>query len=197
MAISCHDDIIVGGYTMKHPHSLFSLIWNTLPFVRHSTSDAAGPTCGLANAQTYANPLYSWTISYPQDWQIDNKDLQFVKILPEVTIAATVSIQTRINSVGYRTIDDFVNSIVAYRELFYSRKEIPWKLISKKETTMHGMAAIDFIEETGDGKKTRTLCTMKDDLTFCADAETLVKEWDNFSPAFETILGSFVVKGSS
>ena len=141
-----------------------------------------------ATDRSYTNPDHHWSISYPGDWKLDDKD-RFVKISRG---QAVLGIHTSADVAG-RSLDEVADATIQEWER-RMRNVNTVKRISRQRLTLAGdVTAIAIVHHIGTGPvgQSRKIIAVVKDRRFLIDAETHLAAWPDYERDFNQIIDSF------
>lgn len=143
-----------------------------------------------ATERSYTNLDQRWSVSYPGDWKLDDRD-RFVRISKGQAI---LGIHTLSNANG-TSLDEMADSAIKEWEQ-QMQKVNAVKRISRQRATLAGdLSAIVIVHHIGAGqvgKSQKTIVAVKG-RGYLIDAETLLASWPDYERDFHQTIGSFRV----
>ena len=177
----------------------------TTPF---SQRPAANPPTGRATApparvgpaptasaprleRQFSNQDHGWSIGYPRDWRLDDRDSDFVKITSPGDPAGFVGIQVALFDRDRINVNDFAATLMAgesRRPGFKIESRQPIKLAD-------GTAALEVVNVLGvkPAGRSRKIFVIAGHRGYAVNAETYLDAWPSFDAAFDAVMVSFKI----
>ena len=139
----------------------------------------------------YTNSTYRWSISYPSNWTVDDKNPAFVRILSSADNALcgihTVSVRSK-------SLDEFTDLMLAQTEQFLKQKGLVSVILSRRRISLpNDIAGYDVLVDILPGGRSRRIFVLADGQAYALDCETYAKNWEKFEPFFKRIINSFTL----
>lgn len=139
--------------------------------------------------KTYSNPELRWSISYPANWQVDDRDRLFVKMTRG---PATLGIHTITDGAG-KTLVEIADAVLRRWEQNMRAVNVFTQESRRPLHLPYGTAAIEIVHHIGRGVvgKSRKIVALVKDQTVWIDAETTQTSWPDYERDFNRIIDSF------
>ena len=139
--------------------------------------------------KAYSNPELRWSISYPANWQVDDRDRFFVKMIHG---PATLGIHTFTDGAG-KTLDEYADAALQRWEQNMRAINVFTQESRRPLSLPDGTAAIEIVHHIGRGVvgKSRKVIAKVKDRAFWIDAETTQTSWPDYERDFNRIVDSF------
>ncbi len=139
----------------------------------------------------YTNSTYRWSISYPSNWTVDDKNPAFVRILSSAD-NALCGIHT--GSVRFKSLDAFTDFMLAHSEQFLKQRGAVSVILSRRRISLpNDIGGYDVLVDILPGLRSRRIFVLADGQAYGLDCETYAKNWEKFEPFFERIINSFTL----
>jgi hypothetical protein len=141
--------------------------------------------------QSYTNSTYRWSISYPRNWTVDDKDPSFVKI---ISAANNALCGVHSGAVRFKTVDEYTDFMQAYSERSFRDKGVMVRSGPRQKISLpNNVIGNDVLTEILSGGRSRRIYVLVDAREFAIDCETYAKDWGKLEPSFDRIINSFAV----
>lgn len=139
----------------------------------------------------YTNPLSRWSIFYPANWTVDDKDPVFVRIHSSAD-SALCGVHS--HAVPFKTVDEFTDLMLAHSERFFRDSGKTFVILARRRISLrNNIIGNDVLTEIGAGGKSRGIFIIADGHGFYLDCETYVKNWERLEPLYDRIIRSFTL----
>ncbi len=139
----------------------------------------------------YTNSTYRWSISYPPNWTVDDKDPTFVRILSSED-NAQCGIHS--GSVRFKTVDEFTDFMLAHTGQTLAEKGFMSIILAQRRISLpNDIIGNDVLVDILPGGKSRRIFSLADGQGYIINCETAAKNWGKLEPFFERIISSFTL----
>src|SRR2546427_11375622 len=151
----------------------------------------AAPLATEAQQQSYTNPVYRWSISYPADWTLDNRDPRFVRILsPADKPWGLCGIHS--GSPRVTTLDEFTDFLLADNKRRFKERGLLFAISARRPISLpNGIIGNDVLADILPGGRSRRIYVLADGRGLIVDCETYARLWRELEPVFNRIINSF------
>lgn len=140
-----------------------------------------------APSQTFANPAYPWSVTYPADWKIDTNPAS-VRIEPPGG-GALCGIHSA--EVPFKTLDEFVEHNRAFSEKFFKERGVALTGPERRPLPLPGgVAGVETLVDMSNGGRSRRVFVLAEPIGYVIDCETYTGAWEKFEPVFARIIAS-------
>jgi hypothetical protein len=140
-------------------------------------------------ARQYTDRNQRWSITYPRDWRLEDRAVDYVRITSPGDPAGIVGIHTVLFDRERLSIDDFAATVMA------GESHRPgFKIQSRRRITLaDGTAALEIVNMLGvkPAGKSRKIFIIAGHRGFAVNAETFLDAWPAFDAAFDLVIASF------
>jgi hypothetical protein len=168
------------------------LAWSVgvaLAFVACATT---GDVSSTPRHRLYVNPVHGWSVWYPADWRLDDRNPVFVQIqAPSRLPRGQIGFHSA-RLAPFMSLDDFAQRMVGVERPREGFEMVYWRRL----TLSDGTPAIDVINLLGVGVvgKSRKVFVEAGPMKFALNAETYRESWTELEPYFDRIIMSFEVQ---
>jgi len=143
-----------------------------------------------ANAKSYTNPDYRWSVSYPGDWQLDDSD-RFVKFSRGQAIVGVHAL----TDVAGKSLDQVADAAIQQWERQMRNVNIVKRVTRQRVSLAGDLTAIAIVHHIGTDQigKSRKIIALVKDRGYLIDAETHLASWPDYERDFNQIIDSFRV----
>ena len=150
---------------------------------------------GQAEYRQYVSPVYKWSISYPQDWALDDKDPEYVRIQSPASLPrGLVGIHSE-NGVAVTSGGEYANIVLDRWNRSTASDGLSTVLTSRRARILDStfVAHIEHLMGAQPPRgKSRKVIGLKGEQGFILDAETFEGSWPTLEPYFYQIVRSFI-----
>ena len=144
-----------------------------------------------ATDQTFANPAYPWSVSYPADWKIDANPAS-VRLEPPGG-GALCGIHSA--EVRFKTLDEFVEYNRTFSEKFFKERGVVLTGPEKRPQPLpNGVTGIETIVDMSNGGRSRRVFVFAEPIGYVIDCETYTGAWEKLEPVFSRIIASLTFR---
>lgn len=140
----------------------------------------------------YTNPVYHWTLTYPDWYSVDSADPQWTKFR-----AFDPPREVGVHSVAGMMLgspDQLADRQLDFDRQYFGSKGMTVQVVFRNPVTLpNGVPAVELVKDMVPGGRSHDLFAVMGDRGFILSAETYVKFWDQVSAEFDQILHSFTV----
>ena len=156
-------------------------------------SRVISPPAGSApgEARQYSNQDHRYSIAYPRDWRLEDRDREYVKISSPGDSGGLVGIHVALFDRERVNVDDFAATVMAGE----SRRP-GFKILSRQHVKLaDGTSALEIVNVLGvkPQGKSRKVFVIAGHRGFAVNAETYFDAWPAFEAAFDRVITSFKV----
>jgi hypothetical protein len=159
-----------------------------------SVSPPAAAT-GSREERKYTNKDSGWSIAFPRDWRLDDREKRYVQITSPGDPAGIVGIHVALFDRDRVNIDDFAATGMAAE----SRRP-GFKILSRQTIARgDGTTALEIVNVLGvkPAGKSRKVFVVAGHRGFVVNAETYLDAWPSFDAAFDRMISSFKIAPST
>jgi hypothetical protein len=145
-------------------------------------------TAAGSGTQSYANPAYPWSVSYPVGWNIDASKANDVRLL-----APDGSALCGIHSaeVRFKAADEYADFMLAFNERHFKERGVMLTGTGKRPMALAGgVTGIEVITDMSNGGRSRRVFVLAEPLGYVIDCETYTGSWERYEPVFARIIAS-------
>lgn len=140
----------------------------------------------------YSSPVYSWSVSYPNDWTIDSKDPNDVRISPPSDDGVC---GLHSGAVRFKTVGEFTDFMQENSRQFFKEKGTTTRSSPKQRISLpNDVIGIDVLTEILSGGRSRRIYVLADGVGYNIDCETYASNWEKLAPFFAQIISSFTLE---
>lgn len=142
--------------------------------------------------QSYANPDHRWSISYPTDWKLDDRDRLDVRISRGPAI---LGIHTYTDVAG-KSLDQVADAILQRWEQNMRSVNVFTQISRQRLTLPDNLPAIEVVHHIGRGVlgRSRKVIAVVKERAFWIDAEASLLSWPDYEGDFNRMVESFRVQ---
>ena len=158
------------------------------PPARVSLPPAARPA---GEDRPYTNQDHRYSIAYPRDWRLENRDVGDVRITSPGDPAGVVGIHTALFDRERESLEDFVGTLIAGEF-----RRPGFKILSRQPIKLaDGTAGLEIVNVLGvkPAGKSRKIFAIVGHRGYVINAETYLDAWPSFEAAFDRVITSFKI----
>ena len=142
--------------------------------------------------QSYANPDHRWSISYPTDWKLDDRDRLDVRISRGPAI---LGIHTYTDVAG-KSLDQVADAILQRWEQNMRSVNVFTQISRQRLTLPDNLPAIEVVHHIGRGVlgRSRKVIAVVKERAFWIGAEASLLSWPDYEGDFNRMVESFRVQ---
>lgn len=139
---------------------------------------------------SYANPAYSWSISYPIDWMIDKTDQGNVRVFHKKDALCGVYSA----SVAFKALDEFTDYMEDGHAQRLLDKGLLSVLLSRQNISLpNEVVGNDVLSDLVPGGRSRRVYILTNGRGFAIDCEAAAKDWGKVESSYDLIIKSFAL----
>jgi tetratricopeptide (TPR) repeat protein len=142
--------------------------------------------------RAYTSAAHRWSISYPADWTVDDKDPAFVRF-SSAADNALCGVHAR--AVRFAVLDEFTDFILGQVEQFLRQKGLVSVVRARRQSSLPGnIVGNDVLVDLLPGLRSRRFIALADGVGYVIDCETYAQNWKKLEPLFERVISSFTLR---
>jgi hypothetical protein len=139
----------------------------------------------------YSNQDHRYSIAYPRDWRLEDRDVGYVKINSPGDPAGIVGIHSVLFDRERENLEDFVGTVIAGEF-----RRPGFKILSRQPIRLaDGTAGLEIVNVLGvkPAGKSRKIFAIVGHRGYVVNAETYLDAWPSFEAAFDRVITSFKI----
>jgi hypothetical protein len=159
---------------------------------RPATRVAPKPAPSAAGEERrYNNQDHRYTIAYPRDWRLEDRDVDYVRITSPGDPEGIVGIHTTLFDRDRVNIGDFAATVMAGEQL-----RPGFRMLSRQPITLaNGTTGLEIVNVLGvnPSGKSRKIFVIAGHRGFAVNAETYLEAFPSFEAGFDRVIRSFTI----
>ena len=147
------------------------------------------PVSAPGEERQYRNEDHRYSIAYPRNWRLENRDVDYVKITSPGDPAGIVGIHAVMFDRERANLEDFVGALIAGEF-----RRPGFKILSRQPIKLaDGTTGLEIVNVLGvkPAGKSRKVFAIVGHRGYVVNAETYLDAWPSFEAAFDRVVASF------
>lgn len=140
----------------------------------------------------YTNPVYRWSITYPEGYTIDTTEPQWIK-LRAFEPPRELGVHTMVNS-NFGSLDAFVDHQLDFFQHYFESQGLKMQVVSRTAVTLPGgVPGVEVVKDMLPGGRSLDLFVLSGTTGYFFSAETYLQNWDLVDAEFDQTAKSFTL----